>query len=235
MENDLRPDKNERLLRTLAHVQPPAAMNDRLVRSLRHAEAERTWAGKSLRWSVPATVWVGVMIAVLGSVLRQERILRMDRNQSELMPLLGRPGLNTQDQLRSAPDGELRPVLRSRRKQRERQGGSVPTILRIQPMRLDKNGSPPHDRALKDSAEVNSDAVLPSRAGAAAPTGILPEASTPGSTLPGFKAGIAPGVPLPRIADAVTPGLTVPPFDIAKTPGTPLPTFAEAIQNGENP
>jgi hypothetical protein len=235
MQDDLQPIKAERLLRALAQVTPPAAMNARLLQRLRSEERSQASAArkKSWRWSAfglaCAALALLAFIAVPhwrpsrmhgGSQLAAARTIASGA-QSGLRDY-GAANKTVPQAGVSAVSGPARPHgLASR-----------PHVVAPGDILLpDRRVAADPQRAAETQAGPAGD---PSFADASATVASVNQAEMPGQTLPRLANRYAPGERLPKITGTGTPGRPLPELPQIAL-GERLPGFAESTQNGEQP
>lgn len=231
-------DQPDSALRTLAQVQPPEGMNERVLRRLRQAQETRQTARWRLNegWLIPATVALFAVVVIAGvrdwNGPRPEGTHRGTQARASA-PLGSRTAPEAAMLVAVSPSSmPARPSYRERTLLARKLRHSAPIPADAwrdagEKLHGPQDSSLPQTDALEDRSEV---ANVPGE-----PLSGLDSASVPGRPLPALQGGGVPGRPLPRLEDGRVPGRSLPSFDIAATPGHPLPTFAEATNSGDQP
>lgn len=213
----------ERVLRALATMQPPEGMQERLLRRVRAAEAQRIQPGgtrwNGWMWPMMAAVAVA-LVAVSGLEWMQTgpRAARPDA-VARAVPVVGmRQEAATADGLAARPEAVVRAGRRPLHVAASAPLRRAPVPMRVASVRpAETADGQPWDQFASDESSLAE-----------------MKASTPGQALPVFETAGAPGQMLPKL-EASVPGRPLPAFDMARVPGEPLRSFRNAMNTGDQP
>lgn len=231
--------ETDRMLRRLAHAQPPAGMQERVLRRLQQAEQAQT---RSRRWQEGG--WLALAAAVLVAAVAIAGVRRWSFAGPERAQIQShRIGARSTPEVPRAPqhaaDERLAdaPAIAARAWRRPWHTASAVSRAARHGSTAQRSDtgvgmvSGPSFGGEMDGAGRGSEGAASagqdlSRAGSS---------GVPGRPLPSFDSGHVPGRSLPTFDEGSTPGHPLPSFNIASTPGDPLPTFSQAIHPGDQP